>query len=158
MSSRTVWAPNSPQKYIRTKSNVPINLSRRKSFASWMEYLWIICSLHSLTTPMLCNWVLIEIVSSHEWHLNFSPKLHQWRLSNGLEAIAEGHLRVWTDAIWGEKFKCHECTEQFLINTIKYWQNPFHLEEGKSQISQVWKKKQVNLIEGKSQTTRVLKK
>ena len=84
--------------------------------------------------------ILIEIVSSHEWHLNFSPKLHQWRLSNGLEALAEGHLRVWTDAIWGEKFKCHECTEQFLINTIKYWQNPFHLEEGKSQISQVWKK------------------
>ena len=85
-------------------------------------------------------WFLVEIVPSHEWHLNFSPKLHQWRLSNGLEAIAEGHLRVWTDAIWGEKFKCHECTEQFLINTIKYWQNPFHLEEGKSQISQVWKK------------------
>ena len=84
--------------------------------------------------------IIVEIVPSHEWHLNFSPKLHQWRLSNGLEAIAEGHLRVWTDAIWGEKFKCHECTEQFLINTIKYWQNPFHLEEGKSQISQVWKK------------------
>ena len=83
--------------------------------------------------------LLVEIVPSHEWHLNFSPKLHQWRLSNGLEAIAEGHLRVWTDAIWGEKFKCHECTEQFLINTIKYWQNPFHLEEGKSQTSQVWK-------------------
>ena len=84
--------------------------------------------------------VLVEIVPSHEWHLNFSPKLHQWRLSNGLEAIAEGHLRVWTDAIWGEKFKCHECTEQFLINTIKYWPNPFNLEEGKSQTSQVWKK------------------
>ena len=36
--------------------------------------------------------ILVEIVSSHEWHLNFSPKLHQWRLSNALEAIAEGHL------------------------------------------------------------------
>ena len=86
------------------------------------------------------KYIIVEIDPSHEWHLNFSPKLHQWRLSNALEAIAEGHLRVWTDAIWGEKFKCHECTEQFLINTIKYWPNQFHLEEGKSQTSQVWKK------------------
>ena len=30
--------------------------------------------------------------------------------------------------------------EQFLINTIKYWPNPFNLEEGKSQTSQVFKK------------------
>ena len=33
--------------------------------------------------------VIVEIVSSHEWHLNFSPKLHQLRLSNALEAIGE---------------------------------------------------------------------
>lgn len=57
-------------------------------------------------------------------------------------------------AIWGSNVM--SVRKQFLINTIKYWQNPFIWKKA-IQISQVWKKNKVNLIEGKSQTTRVLK-